>query len=186
MRILNLEKPKNILNKDLVKNNENSKMHSDILKYDNQSEDLHKRIFHFEIKNYLLNTLLRDSDNFSMSNSLEIRPLFLDHELIEFVSKSLNYSKKINTNPKFELNKIYNDNFQIKQNNKIGFEIPLYKLLNENLKEDIIERLHKKDDIFLNSYKENLKKKMKNKQNLSEIKNFYIISKWLEKNNISV
>jgi len=186
LRILNFEESENIFNKDLINNNENLKMNSDILKYDNQSENLHKRIFHFEIKNYLSNTLLRDSDNFSMSNSLEIRPLFLDHELIEFISKSLSYSKKINHKPKYELNKIYNDNFQIKQNKKVGFEIPLYKLLNENLKQDIIERLHKKDDIFLNSYKANLKKKMKKKQNLSEIKNFYIISKWLEKNNISV
>lgn len=186
LRILNFEDSENIFNKDLINNNENLKMNSDILKYDNQSENLHKRIFHFEIKNYLVNTLLRDSDNFSMSNSLEIRPLFLDHELIEFISKSLSYSKKINHKPKYELNKIYNDNFQIKQNKKVGFEIPLYKLLNENLKQDIIERLHKKDDIFLNSYKANLKKKMKKKQNLSEIKNFYIISKWLEKNNISV
>ena len=186
LRILNFEESENIFNKDLINNNENLKMNSDILKYDNQSENLHKRIFHFEIKNYLVNTLLRDSDNFSMSNSLEIRPLFLDHELIEFISKSLSYSKKINHKPKYELNKIYNDNFQIKQNKKVGFEIPLYKLLNENLKQDIIERLNKKDDIFLNSYKANLKKKMKKKQNLSEIKNFYIISKWLEKNNISV
>ena len=186
MRIINFEESENIFNKDLVNNNENLKMNSDILKYDNQSENLYKRIFHFEIKNYLVNTLLRDSDNFSMSNSLEIRPLFLDHELIEFVSKSLSYSKKINHKPKYELNKIYNDNFKIKQNKKVGFEIPLYKLLNENLKQDIIERLHKKDDIFLNSYKADLRKKMKKKQNLSEIKNFYIISKWLEKNNISV
>ena len=35
-----------------------------------------------------------------MSSSLEIRPLFLDHELIEFVSKSMTYSKKINQNQK--------------------------------------------------------------------------------------
>ena len=69
-------------------------MNADILKVDNHSKNLHKRIFNFEIKNYLVNTLLRDSDNFSMSSSLEIRPLFLDHELIEFVSKSMTYSKK--------------------------------------------------------------------------------------------
>ncbi len=186
LRALNTEKYEIFFHRDFISSDDNFKMETDILKFDNQSENLYKRIFHFEIKNYLANTLLRDSDNFSMSHSLEIRPLFLDHELIEFVSKTLNYSKNINHEPKHELKKIYNDNFQIKQNNKIGFEIPLYEIINKNLKDDVIERLSRKNDIFSKNYKENLKKKMKNIKNLSEIKNFYIISKWLEKNNISI
>ena len=161
-------------------------MNSDILKVDNHSKNLHKRIFNFEIKNYLVNTLLRDSDNFSMSSSLEIRPLFLDHELIEFVSKSMTYSKKINQKPKKELRNIYFDNFDIEQKKKIGFEIPLFKLINKNFKDDIIERLSTKNDFFSKNYKENLKKKMTKEKYLPEIKNFYIISKWLENNNITI
>ena len=81
-----------------------------------------------------------------MSSFLEIRPLFLDHELIEFVSKSMTYSKKINQKPK----KNY-ETFILKTLilNKIKlFEIPLFKLINENFKDDIIERLSKKNDFF--------------------------------------
>jgi len=186
LRLINYENFETIFKKDLINTDHNSKMESDILRFDNNSKHLHKRIFNFEIKNYLVNTLLRDSDNFSMANSLEIRPLFLDHELIEFVCRTMTYSKKISQKPKKELRKIYKDNFDIKQKNKIGFEIPLYKLINVNLKEDINERLSKKDDFFSENYKKSLKIKMKKEKNLSEVKNFYIISKWFENNNISI
>ena len=120
-----------------------------------------------------------------MSSSLEIRPLFLDHELMEFVSKSMTYSKKIRQKPK----KNYETFILITlilQKKKIGFEIPLFKLINENFKDDIIERLSKKNDFFSKNYKENFKKKIKKEKKLSEIKNIYIISKWLENNNITI
>ena len=186
LRKINFNRIDEIFENDFITDDHNLKMKADILKIDNHSKNLHKRIFNFEIKNYLVNTLLRDSDNFSMSSSLEIRPLFLDHELIEFVSKSMTYSKKINQKPKKELRNIYFENFDIKQKNKIGFEIPLFKLINENFKDDIIERLSKKNDFFSKNYKENLKKKMTKEKYLPEVKNFYIISKWLENNNITI
>lgn len=37
-----------------------------------------------ELSNYTLNTLLKDTDQFSMANSLEVREPFFDHELIEY------------------------------------------------------------------------------------------------------
>ena len=37
-----------------------------------------------EIHGYLLNTLLRDADALTMASSLELRPLFIDHALVEF------------------------------------------------------------------------------------------------------
>lgn len=186
LRKINFDRIDEIFENDFITDDHNLKMNSDILKVDNHSKNLHKRIFNFEIKNYLVNTLLRDSDNFSMCSSLEIRPLFLDHELIEFVSKSMTFSKKINQKPKKELRNIYFDNFVVEQKNKIGFEVPLFKLINENLKDDIIERLSKKNDFFSQNYKDNLKKKMTKEKYLSEVKNFYIISKWLENNNITI
>jgi asparagine synthase (glutamine-hydrolysing) len=41
----------------------------------------------FELQTYMLNTLLRDTDAASMANSLEVRVPFLDHRLVEFVSR---------------------------------------------------------------------------------------------------
>ena len=37
-----------------------------------------------EIHGYLSNTLLRDADALTMASSLELRPLFIDHALVEF------------------------------------------------------------------------------------------------------
>jgi len=37
-----------------------------------------------EIRGYLSNTLLRDADALTMASSLELRPLFIDHVLVEF------------------------------------------------------------------------------------------------------
>jgi asparagine synthase (glutamine-hydrolysing) len=40
-----------------------------------------------EAQSYLVNTLLRDTDVMSMAHSLEVRVPFLDHELVEFVTR---------------------------------------------------------------------------------------------------
>jgi asparagine synthase (glutamine-hydrolysing) len=39
-----------------------------------------------EMRSYLVNTLLRDTDSMSMAHSLEVRVPFLDHRLVEFVN----------------------------------------------------------------------------------------------------
>jgi asparagine synthase (glutamine-hydrolysing) len=40
----------------------------------------------FELRSYMLNTLLRDADTMSMAHSLELRVPLLDHPIVEFVS----------------------------------------------------------------------------------------------------
>jgi asparagine synthase (glutamine-hydrolysing) len=40
-----------------------------------------------ELRSYMVNTLLRDADSLSMSNSLEVRVPFLDHPLVEYVMR---------------------------------------------------------------------------------------------------
>ena len=46
-----------------------------------------KQILLSEINQYLPNTLLRNADNLSMAKSLELRPIFLDNDLINFALK---------------------------------------------------------------------------------------------------
>jgi asparagine synthase (glutamine-hydrolysing) len=41
------------------------------------------QITKYECNHYLLNTLLRDADAVSMGHGLEVRPIFLDHHLVE-------------------------------------------------------------------------------------------------------
>ncbi len=50
---------------------------------DIEDADLVVQTTRYECKNYLLNTLLRDADALSMAHGLEVRPILLDHRLVE-------------------------------------------------------------------------------------------------------
>ena len=47
-----------------------------------------------EVENYLVNTLLRDTDAVSMHHSLEVRVPLLDHPLVEFVAQLPDSAKR--------------------------------------------------------------------------------------------
>ena len=51
-------------------------------------------ISYLELRTYMLNTLLRDTDSVSMRHSLEVRVPFLDHRLVEFVAALPDSAKK--------------------------------------------------------------------------------------------
>jgi len=61
--------------------------------------DSFTRVSWLELRAYLLNTLLRDTDSVSMRNSLEVRVPFLDTALVEYVL-SLPQAEKIGAHPK--------------------------------------------------------------------------------------
>jgi asparagine synthase (glutamine-hydrolysing) len=50
----------------------------------------------FELRSYMLNTLLRDSDSMSMAHSLELRVPLLDHPIVEFVAAQPDAIKRRN------------------------------------------------------------------------------------------
>lgn len=83
-----------------------------------------------ELKFYMMNTLLRDTDAMSMINSLEVRVPFLDHKLAEFVMR-LPSSFKIDRDSKSTGKKILIDAFsdllppEIVHRKKMGFVFPL-------------------------------------------------------------
>jgi asparagine synthase (glutamine-hydrolysing) len=60
------------------------KLQEDYRAYLRPDADPIQQISYAEIGGYLLNTLLRDSDAMSMSHGLELRPLLLDHRLVQF------------------------------------------------------------------------------------------------------
>jgi asparagine synthase (glutamine-hydrolysing) len=53
-----------------------------------------------ESRSYMVDTLLRDTDSMSMAHSLEVRVPFLDHALVEFVSRLPGSIKQTNGVPK--------------------------------------------------------------------------------------
>jgi asparagine synthase (glutamine-hydrolysing) len=53
-----------------------------------------------ECRSYMVNTLLRDTDSMSMAHSLEVRVPFLDHALVEFVTRLPGAIKYVDGTPK--------------------------------------------------------------------------------------
>lgn len=98
----------------------------------------------------LPNDMLRKVDMMSMANSLEVRTPFLDHELVEYVF-SLPASYKINsTDKKIILKTAFKDDLpaDIFNRKKHGFEVPLLKWFQHELKEELKEVVFNKDKII--------------------------------------
>jgi len=183
-KILNT-KDRLIVNKNFY-NDESIHFNVKFQEYDNKNIDLKKRIFGFDLKNYLTNTLLRDSDVASMSNSIELRPVFLDHKLVELAASTTQYAKMEHDNSKIALRNIYKKNTNLTyKNKKKGFEIPFYKWLkNKKIYSLTNDLISKKNSIYHDVYLKNLKKNMLNYNYQKETYNFLILNLWLDKKKI--
>jgi len=183
-KILNT-KDRLIVNKNFY-NDESIHFNVKFQEYDNKNIDLKKRIFGFDLKNYLTNTLLRDSDVASMSNSIELRPVFLDHKLVELAASTTQYAKMEYDNSKIALRNIYKKNTNLTyKNKKKGFEIPFYKWLkNKKIYSLTNDLISKKNSIYHDVYLKNLKKNMLNYNYQKETYNFLILNLWLDKKKI--
>lgn len=98
----------------------------------------------------LPNDMLRKVDMMSMANSLEVRTPFLDNELVEYVF-SLPSSFKINsTDKKIILKEAFKDDLpkEIFHRKKHGFEVPLLKWFQNELKEELKTVVFNKEKIL--------------------------------------
>jgi len=149
-----------------------------------------QKISKCEIDNYLLNTLLRDSDVVSMANSLEVRPVLLDHKLVEFVF-SLDDNFKIRNGI---LKSIFIDSVkdiipqEVYKRKKTGFEMPFSKWLNGilNNKFKVLIENEKAKYIFQKRYLNNLKYRI---QHLKLKRNdwiAFVFLSWLDKYKVNL
>jgi asparagine synthase (glutamine-hydrolysing) len=158
------------------------------LEYDNKNGDLKKRIFGFEIKNYLCNTLLRDSDVASMNNSVELRPVFLDHKLVELAASTTSYAFHTKKNSKIALRGLYKKEAKTDYTNKkIGFEIPFFKWMkNKRFNQAVNDFIPASNKIYSKEYIADLKKNIGKYNSNKESYNFLLLNIWLAKNNIVI
>ncbi|MDD5596356.1 MAG: asparagine synthase (glutamine-hydrolyzing) [Victivallaceae bacterium] len=97
-----------------------------------------------EVNAYLQSTLLRDSDVMSMAHSLELRPMLLDHHLVEF-AYALPPEYKLKEK---ETKRIFVDAAseylpeELKTRSKMGFEMPLSEWMADELQERFTALLH--------------------------------------------
>ena len=139
----------------------------------------------FEINGYLKNTLLRDTDALSMSQSLEVRPIFLDHKLVEFAMAIPGAMKLKNGVTKYVLKEAASDllppNFFNRK--KKGFSFPISSWINTILKPRITDILNssKSSEYFQKKYLQYLIKNIDDANLSSEIWLIFVFLSWINK-----
>lgn len=144
-----------------------------------------------EMSSYMVNTLLRDSDQMSMSSSLELRVPFLDHKLVEYVL-SVKDSYKINKKiPK----KLFVDSMgellpnEVVNRPKMGFVFPWELWLKTNLRNFAyfhINNLSKREEFNSKKLKGYFEDYLEGKKDISwsRIWHLIVLDHWLEQNSL--
>ena len=144
-----------------------------------------QKISYAEIGNYMLNTLLRDNDILSMAHSLEVRPVLLDHKLVE-LAFSLQDNYKIRNDL---LKSVFVDSVkdiipqEVWLRKKTGFEMPLCHWMNgcfnrrfKSLVNSNISRM-----IYSTYYADCLNRRVQSKKALRKDWLNFIVLSWLDK-----
>ncbi len=145
-----------------------------------------------EIKTYLQNVLLRDTDQMSMAVALEVREPFLDHHLVEF-ALGINDEQKYPSTPKKMLVDSMGDLLpsEIVNRPKMGFTLPWQHWLKNELKsfcENNITKLEAKGILKPNAAK-NLWDRFLNDDPLvtwSRVWHLVVLNDWIDKNTIDI
>jgi asparagine synthase (glutamine-hydrolysing) len=89
------------------------------------------RYLWFDQKYYLSDDILNKSDRMSMAHSVEVRPPFLDHRIVEFAAKLPSQFKIEGSSQKIILKQLMRSKLPaaILHREKIGFDIPAHEWL---------------------------------------------------------
>ena len=97
----------------------------------------------FDQTYYLADDILVKSDRMSMAHSVEVRPPFLDHRIVEFAAKLPARLKIRGAQQKLVLSELRRDKLphSILQGKKTGFDIPAHEWLRGSLKPMLLDSL---------------------------------------------
>jgi asparagine synthase (glutamine-hydrolysing) len=157
---------------------------------DNGNSDIVNAISQLELRCYMTNTLLRDTDAMSMAHSLEVRVPFVDTKVVNYVLSLPGDWKLRNGSPKPLLADALGDllprDFMARP--KMGFTLPFEKWLQRNLRHEVSSVLENAGPI-LNSaavkkvWRDFLKKPRA--VGWSRPWALYILAKWCEINGVT-
>jgi asparagine synthase (glutamine-hydrolysing) len=141
-----------------------------------------------EIDNYMLNTLLRDNDVLSMAHSLEVRPILLDHKLVE-LAFSLNDNFKVRNDT---LKSVLIDSVkdiipsEVYNKRKQGFAMPFINWMNKPLNKKFNQIIFnpKLNLVFNEIYLKQLQYRVKSRELESIDWLSFIFASWLVKYSI--
>lgn len=97
----------------------------------------------FDQKYYLPDDILAKADRMSMAHSLEVRPPFLDHRIVEFAAALPEDLKIRGACQKFLLKELMKDKLpaSILRRKKVGFDIPVHEWLRGPLRSLLLDTL---------------------------------------------
>ncbi len=97
----------------------------------------------FDQKYYLPDDILVKSDRISMAHSLEVRPPFLDHRIVEFANRLPASLKVSGSRQKVVLQQLMMDKLphSVLHRPKVGFDIPAHDWLRGPLRQLLVETL---------------------------------------------
>jgi len=112
------------------------------------------RISYLELRNYMLNTLLRDTDCMSMAHGLEIRVPLLDHKLVEYLFAQAAGLKLRRGLPKYLLISAVRDLLPpaVVHRSKRGFTLPFEHWLHDQLRDQLEQQFLEWEDGPLAGY----------------------------------
>lgn len=114
-----------------------------------QTLDPVNRLSYFELKTYIANTLLRDTDVMSMAHSLEVRVPLLDHVLVEKVFRMPGSVKIGKTKKPLLVGSLPTALPEaVTAGPKRGFVLPYAKWLNGSLREDVEASLTNQPEVL--------------------------------------
>jgi asparagine synthase (glutamine-hydrolysing) len=154
-------------------------------KYLDQNFDKNLSLSYLEVNNYLVNTLLRDSDVIGMWNSLELRPILLDQDVVDY-ALSIPDNFKIQGN---KLKSIFIDSVsdllpdEVVNRKKTGFELPIVNWMNGILNNRIHElwTTNSANNLFNKKFLNKIKKKTIQKKLVQKDWILVVLISWLEK-----
>ncbi|HYL86545.1 MAG TPA: asparagine synthase (glutamine-hydrolyzing) [Candidatus Angelobacter sp.] len=107
------------------------------------TNDALAQVLWFDQNYYLADDILVKSDRMSMAHSVEVRPPFLDHRIVEFAAKLPARLKIRGSQQKLVLSELRKDKLpsSILQGKKTGFDIPAHEWLRGPLQPMLVESL---------------------------------------------
>jgi asparagine synthase (glutamine-hydrolysing) len=108
-----------------------------------KSSDALAHFLWFDQKYYLADDILVKSDRMSMAHSVEVRPPFLDHRIVEFAAKLPAHLKIHGSQQKLVLSEMRRDKLpaSIQAGKKTGFDIPAHEWLRGPLRSMLVDSL---------------------------------------------
>lgn len=173
-----------VVNENLMRSFSHNYMDIHLNSMNLDAEDSVNTHSQYEIQHYLLNTLLRDTDAVSLGNSLEVRPPFLDHKLVEFALALPESIKWRNGVGKYVLKEaakdlLPNDFFTRK---KTGFTLPISRWMYGDLGLELRKALSEKSalDYLSQVGIDKIINDLDNKKNGWKLYQILVFLKWAE------